>query len=328
MSERGLVDTPPFEQPETSVSAPSSADFYLQNEVDNIEPSIPPPIADVLLNPDRTHQREMYLDAVCDLHSYMKDILRSQRDFFDRNQAASWYAAKYRAELDVDSQTLNPDQRSAQVLSRLYLSSVNSLAELGVFLQTIRWMGRKSEEVEAAKIVYLRTRKDFQDDVDAYFDHFRGERTATIQEALMDTVNMARLLVSRRSWVDAKTHTHSHIFVGSILSERMIKLGVQNNGHPQPRYGDENEDRSPTKADVVLPREDGDFHVQVKMRWKRPRQFEIKPNKRPLHVYVPMGKLRTELTKKERRQLNASIRQKIAERATLQTGVDLVESMA
>jgi len=200
---------------------------------------IPPPILEVLLNRHSPGSREMYLDAACELQDYMRGLLLHEHDRYERNKAAAWYASNYHQELDVNPQGLSEDQQSALILSQLYLSAVGAHATLGMFIDTGRWMGRKSEEFEQAKLVYLEARKAFQKDADVFLDYFSGENTEAAQEALMDTVNMARLLVRRRIWVDAQSDTDTFVFVGSVLSERIVKIAMQRNCHAQTRYADE-----------------------------------------------------------------------------------------
>jgi len=78
---------------------------------------------------------------------------------------------------------------------------------------------------------------------------------------------------------------------------------------PETRYGDENEDRSPTQADVVWPRPTGDVYVQVKMRWTKPSELKVKLKKepKPTHVILPMQRLRSDLTAAEHAKVAAII---------------------
>jgi hypothetical protein len=220
---------------------------------------------------------------------------------------AAWYADSYRSELDTVPEELSHDQESALVLSRLYLSTVSSIGHLGQFIHVKRWLSIGSPEAQERKRIYLAARKQFQGDVDGYFSHFAYETSANVNEALQDTVNMAYLLVRGRNWVSAATDTYNHIFLGSVLSERAVMVSLRQHVNAGARYGTAEEDSSPTKADVVLPLPQGDMHVQVKMKWMEPTALDIRPNKKPLHVIVPMHVIRSGLTEEEDEKLAVSV---------------------
>ncbi len=332
MATRELAPTPFIQIPEVESAPQTGADFYIQEGDYRESRGLPglPPVLDLLLEPGRPGYREMYLDAPCSLHEYMKGLLQGERDKYERNKAAAWYARNYHEELDIDSEGLDPDQQSSLILSRLYLSAVNAHATLGMFIDTGRWMGRKSEEFEQAKLTYLEARKYFQEDSDTYLDHFATESTTTLHEALMDTVNMARLLVRRRSLVDAESDTDTFVFIGSVMSERIVKIAMQRNGHADARYADEHEEVRPIRADVVAPKDDGDLHIQVKMKWKKPKpKLKLQPNKQPPHIIIPMKMIRSEPNKRERKKLRELVELKRLEKlGALQTGVDELQSEA
>jgi hypothetical protein len=239
-------------------------------------------------------------------------------------------AEYYHDELDIDEQDLSREQRSNLALSRLYLSNISSLGNLRRLTQARHWLHKKDPAFQESKAKYLEARKVAQDDVDSFFRQFEHVSPSVRNETLIDVANMARLLVSNNEWVSAETDTHTHQFIGSILSERLVKVSLQRYVHPEARYGTAEEDSSPTKADVVLPLPQGDVHVQVKMKWMEPTEMEIKPKRKRMHVIVPMHVIRGGLTKIEHRQLKSSVRERLAELAmqALQTEVDEVELAA
>lgn len=290
------------------ISAPlTGADFSLKKAEALEDYPAAPEIAGVFLENEPTNSRGMYIDTVCGIHEFMKGLLNSQRDRYERHQTAAWYAREFHSQLDFDHGDMSPDHQSANVVSRLYLSAVEAHSTLGMFIEAGRWCGRKSEESQEAKLIYLESRKIFQEDLDEYLAHFNGEKPDTYLEVLMDIVNMARLAVRRRSFVDAESDTDTFIFVGSTLSEFLIKNAMQRNGLSNTRYADENEEVTPIHADVVDPdnpnQENG--YLQVKMKWKKDKpRFQIKPKKdKADHVIVPMKYLRPKLKNRERRKL-------------------------
>lgn len=116
---------------------------------------------------------------------------------------------------------------------------------------------------------------------------------------MQDTVNLARLTLNGHDFINAQTDDYTHVFLGSVLSERAVKESLQENIHPEARYGTEHEDKSPTKADVVFPISGGDMYVQVKMKWTKDTDLKVQPKKQPPHVIVPMQYMRSNLTTDE-----------------------------
>jgi hypothetical protein len=304
--------------PEHESALSSSADFslggpHLRLVDEDYEPG-PPQIVDVLL--DQTQEGQGAHPAhIIELKEYMKGLLESQKDKYYRNKMAAYYGEHYRGELDISTEGLTYGQQSNLVLAKLYFSSLSSLGELGMFIDTNRWMGNKAPEAETAKVEYLAARKVYQDDVDKFFEHFEDEPDETLLDVLKDVSNLARLTVNQREFLDAATDDHTHVFVGSVLSERLVKISMQEFIDPATRYGDENEDRSPTQADVVWPRPVGDVHVQVKMRWTKPTELKVKLKKKPkpTHVILPMQYLRSGLTPEEHAKVTTIISE-VAER--------------
>jgi len=283
-------------------SAPlPGADFlYPDNVIEFPLPKQPAEVRDVLLDRSDESAERPSLTNVAGLKDYMQSLLEGQRNRYRRGGIAADYAADFHAELDIDEAELSEQQSSTLMMARLYLSNVGSLGKLDQFIVTGRNYGRKSAEFEAAKVDYLAARKVLQDDIDRYFDHFEGKyEEIQLLESLMDIGNMARLTLNEHLWINAEGDTHTHIFLGSILSERLVKLSLKDNVHPQARYGTEEEDKSPTKADVVFPIKGGDMYVQVKMRWKRKTDLKVQPKKTPPHVIVPMQSMRANLTEDE-----------------------------
>lgn len=281
----------------------------IATRLDEVDISIEdrPEVIELLLNHEYRFEQGIYIDALYGLHDHMKTRLKGYTDRYDRTSWAARYADQYRDDLDIDDQDFTYEQQSALALSRLYLSSVSSLGHLGQFIYTNRWMRRKAPETKDAKIVYLAARKQFQEDVDSYFDHFIDEPLENVNEVLQDTVNMGRLLVNNQRWINSIGATYNHVFLGSVLSERAVMLSLQENVHPDARYGTAEEDSSPTKADVVLPLPQGDMHVQVKMKWQHPTELNIRPNKKPMNVIVPMHIIRGGLTSAEHMKLAISV---------------------
>jgi len=283
-------------------SAPlTGADFsYSDNVIEFPKKKQPAEILDVLLVNNEGGNPEPDAESVAGLKDYIQTLLGGQRNRYRRGGVAADYAAAFHHELEIDEAGLSVQQRSALMLARLYLSNVGSLGKLDQFITTNRLYGRKSARAENAKVDYLAARKVLQDDIDRYFDHFEDEcDELLLLETLMDVGNMARLTLSERPWINAEGDTYTHIFVGSILSERLVKVSLAENVHPETRYGTEEEDKSPTKADVVFPIRGGDMYVQVKMRWKKKVDLKVQPRKQPPHVVVPMQSIRASLTEEE-----------------------------
>lgn len=272
-----------------------------------------PEIVDLLLENSPQRGRHVYLDAIYGLHEHMFELL-ARTDYHDRNRLAVLYSEQFREELEIDEAELTPDQQATLALSRVYLSAVNSTAHLRQLMYTKRWFKRKAPETQEAKNQYLEARKRFQDDVDVYYEQFAEEHPQSVNDALYDLTGMARLAASNQRWVNAEADSHNHVFLGSVLSERVVRVSLQENVHPGARYGTAEEDRSPTKADVVLPLSEGDLHVQVKMKWMEPTKLDTRPQKKPFHAIVPMHVIRGALTKREGRKLARSV-MRVAEAA-------------
>jgi len=157
--------------PEHESALTQSADFFLEQRphlqlVDKNYRPTPPRILDVLLERPGYDQGPSPTNII-GLKEYMKGLLDGQDDRYYRNKMAADYGQHYRGELDVDTEDLTYDQHSNLVLAKLYLSSLSSLGELGMFIETNRWMGHKSSAAETAKVKYLTARKVYQDDVDS-----------------------------------------------------------------------------------------------------------------------------------------------------------------
>lgn len=294
-------------------SAPSSADFLFHNQpklqvVGESFVPFPPPLLETILAQEKAGDLTAQVDTVLELNEYFKGLLSNEHDKHYRNANAAYYADFYREQLDIDDRNLSYEQYSALIASRLYLSALSSLGHLGLFIETGKALGGKSPEFEDAKLDYLAARKVYQDDVDAFLDHFCEEADdKTLIAVLMDISNMTRLTMKEREFIDAKMDDDSHVFVGSVLSERLVKISMQEFIDPGVRYGDEDEDRSPTRADVVWPRDDGDVYVQVKMRWTKPINLKVQPKKKPPHVIVPLQSLRGDLTLQEHEKVTQII---------------------
>lgn len=275
-----------------------------------------PEVLDVLLDiPIATKEGILNLRPVTALHEHLGHALGGQTDWEARRSVAIDYSQYLHDELSVDQDGLNYHQRVNLSTSKLYLSNVAALGRLGEFLNTMRWTGKKSQESDDSKTVYLEARKVVQDDIDSYYDQIVGLSPDAASEGLVDIANLARLLNSGKEFVNHRMYSLTHVFIGSILSERLVMVSLQDNVDPAVRYGTAEEDRSPTKADVVLPTDNGDLYVQVKMKWKRPTDLRIKPKKKPMHVIVPMRSLRGSLSSDESRMLAQSVREKSAELA-------------
>ncbi|HEX5394768.1 MAG TPA: hypothetical protein VFW52_00170 [Candidatus Saccharimonadales bacterium] len=270
------------------------------------------------------------LEPVYGLQDHLKYSLKDRHEWLNRGLTAANIAERYHSELITDEQHLTRQERSNLALSRLYLSNISALGHLRQLTHARFWLNKKDPAFQESKVSYLEARKVAQDDVDNYFRQFEHVAAPVRNETLIDVANMARLLVSNNEWVSAETDTYTHQFIGSILSERLVKVSLQKYVNPEARYGTAEEDSSPTKADVVLPLPQGDMHVQVKMKWMEPTEMEIKPKPKRMHVIVPMHAIRGGLTKVEHRRLKSSIRERLAELAiqSLQTEVDGVELAA
>lgn len=242
-----------------------------------------------------------------DLQAHLKDVLSGYFDYYERGEAAAEIAESYHQRMESIMQGLTPEQRSNIVLSKIYLSAVRSLGRLRQFLFASSWMGKSSEDAQNSKNVYLTARKQFQTDVDDYFAYFVGESDQTLQQVLQNITSDARLLVTNRQWTSTSSIEQDHIFLGGVLSERAVAQSLREHFHPGTRYGTVEEDASPTKADVVLPLDDGDFHIQVKMKWKKRTNLRVQPKKHPPRVVVPMHEIRGHLTKEEDVSLRSSI---------------------
>jgi hypothetical protein len=265
------------------------------------------------------------MDTIAELQSYMRGLVAGQKGLYEGNIAAAWYAERYREELDISSNDLNYDQESALVLSQLYLSSVSANSRLRLFMFTSRWTGRGSPDAQRAKQDFLKARKFMQNDLDAYLDHFETESAESKYEVLTDTMNMARLVTMPERFVDADFYTNTHIFIGSVLSERMVKVAIEEMEEEEARYADEYEEVSPFGADVISNDIHGNpMHLQVKMRWRTPDKLRIKQQQTPPWIVVPMESLRDRLDIKEASKLRRFIRRERRRRAALalQTGED------
>lgn len=286
--------------PVANESALQSADFLYPNNVVEFPRPAQPEILDVLLAKSEGSRYSPDASSIFDLKEYTKWLLAGQRNYKQRIGIASQYAASFHNELDIDEAKLTEEQQVTLSLARVYLSSVGSLAKLGQFIAIGKQAGRKSKGAEAAKVEYLAARKVLQDDIDRYFEYFGEEASELVLlETLMDIGNMARLTLSEREVIDAQGDTNTFVFIGSILSERLVKVSLQKNVHPAARYGTEEEDKSPTKADAAYPIPGGEMYVQVKMKWTKPTELKVQPKKAPPHIIVPLQSLRADLTRKE-----------------------------
>lgn len=308
-----------FSPQEPYVSAPSSAVFYL---LDGLEKAAEQSVDDIILDSEAARGEGDYVTAIFGLRQHMSGLIGRYKDQHDRNKTAIDYACYYRDELRTDTpDDLTYDEQSSLMVAQVYLSALETLGQLGIFIETGRWTGRKSEDFADAKLDYLASRKKFQDDVDEYIDHFAEEPSEILYPNLIDTVNLARLTLKRRPFVTAEIDDHTHEFLGSVLSERAVMVSLRQHVHPETRYGTEEEDRSPTKADVVFPIPKGDMYVQVKMRWKKESDLKVQPKKQPPHVVMPMTYLRAHLTAEEDAKV-AEIISAAAERKNRQLEID------
>lgn len=306
-------------QQEHFVSAPSSADFYFP---EGLEQAAQQSVAEIVLESDAAYGEGDSVSAIFGLKDELSPLLKRYREKYEKNSAAADYAGYYREELlGFPSDGLTQDQEAALMVAQVYLSSLESLGQLGKFIETGKWTGQKSQASQEAKVTYLAARKKFQDDVDDYFDHFAAVSSESLYQTLVDTINLARLTISGKQFVDAETDNHTHVFLGSVLSERAVKASLQKSVHPGARYGTEDEDKSPTKADIVFPIRGGDMYVQVKMKWTKPTQLKVQPKKTPPHVIVPMQYIRGYLTGQETAKV-AEIISAAAERKELQLQID------
>lgn len=264
------------------------------------------------------HTREsgnqnVFIEALDGLQDHMREILRDTTEYCERGEAAAQLAEKYHQELEEITQPSSYEELSTLVLARVYLDAISSLGRLRQFLYA-----KKNKHADSLdrKSIYLTARKQFQEAVDSYFEHFDDESEETSHQVLREIVSSARLLVTNRKWADSLMNDHDHVFLGSVLSERMVAISLKEHVHPGARYGTATEDASPTKADVVLPFRQGDVHVQVKMRWMQPTRLKFHPNAQPPRVVVPMHNIRSDLTQAEDKKLASSIK-RVAARAVL-----------
>ncbi|MBX4201887.1 hypothetical protein KW803_03275 [Candidatus Saccharibacteria bacterium] len=295
------------------------ASFNVGNNISALTPSadflIEDPkteILDSLLNIPIDESLPRYnLNPVFALHDHLKHALSNHYDWTERRRAGASYADSLHEELEVDEtdMDLSYQLRANLVMARLYLSNVSALGYLGNFVNTKRLMTNSAPETKRSKEAFLESRKVLQDDVDYFYNNFAGAPNNLLMEALLDTANLARLLMHDREWVNTVTHDYTHQFIGSILSERLVKVSLQNHGYPDARYGTADEDSSPIMADIVLPNDAGDLHVQVKMKWTKPTDMQIMPERKPMHVVVPMHNMRDSLTKGEQKRLAKSVTQ-------------------
>jgi hypothetical protein len=299
----GRLAPAPFETQEQYVSAPSSADFLYQDDA----------IRDFLFDQASSSEKSFNFDAVYRVRENLKALVSEEPDAYERATLLGKYASQYRNALNVPPVELTPGERSVQVTSGLFLSNVSSLAAMRLFIVDRFWAPNRRVD-DRSKMLYLEKRKVYQEDVDKYYNYFRDDlSTEELDTRLIDIANSARLLVSRRDWVSAITDTNNHEFVGSVLSERVVKQSLKTK-FPQTRYGTAEEDASPTKADVVVPLGQSALHLQVKMKMTE-SEFKIRPEQSPMGVLVPMQVLRSQLTKAEQRQLVKAVSVKVGELA-------------
>jgi hypothetical protein len=320
MAEGRLAPAPSTPE-EHYVSAPLTGADFLSEE---FEASIQESITDPIISPESNVENPDSLGPVFLLRERMDSLLAKYREKYARSHAAADYAGYYRDELEIDDVGLTNEQKSALTVSKVYLSALESLGQLGKFIEVNKWVGRKSQDAEDAKVVYLASRKRFQEDVDDYFKIFSQEPEGILSStyiALQDTVNLARLTLNRQRFVTAETDDHTHVFLGSVLSERAVMISLKKYVHRDTRYGTEDEDKSPTKADVVFPIKGGDMHVQVKMKWQKDIDMKIQPKKKPPHVVVPMKSIRGDLNPGEHARL-AEIISAAAERKVIQFQIE------
>lgn len=167
---KGLEQTP-TSMPDLPVSAPPSADFYFDGA---FEAAYHQGASDILLESDAAYGEAEHISAIFGLRNHMSGLLDRYRERYDRNNAAAGYSSYYRDELvEIGGQNLSYDEKSAVILGKVYLSTLGSLGQLGKFIETGKWTGRKSADSERAKVAYLASRKEFQEDVDEYFTILR-----------------------------------------------------------------------------------------------------------------------------------------------------------
>jgi hypothetical protein len=282
-------------------SAPlSGADFLYPDNVGSVR--------DFLLDKTSSSEKSFNYGNIFRLQEHLKGLVGSEKDNYDRSTLLSHYAAAYRGALDIPHNQLTVGERSTKVTSGLFLSNVAALSELRVFIIDRFWTPKTASN-DSSKKRYLERRKVYQEDIDTYYDYFRDDMTvAQLDGNLLDIANAARLLVSRQEWAGAITDSNNHEFVGSVLSERVVKQSLRN-AYPETRYGTAEEDASPTKADVVVPLGRSALHLQVKMRINE-AEFTVHPDRTPMGVVVPMQTLRSQLTKPEHRQLLREVSKK------------------
>lgn len=273
-------------------------------------------ILDVLLRVKR-HEGSKHTDAVSGIKEYLEGLIPQHFDSYKQSDVAAAYAVDFHDEIDIDLEALSRDQQSNLVLAKLYLSGVASFARLDQLVFT-RWRkGKKTDDFHAAKLNYLEARKIFQDDVDSYFEHFKDEPERIALDTLMDISDMGWLTIHDHTWMNAENSEYTYMFLGSVLSERLVKDSLKQYVHPAARYSEKDEDASPIKADVVLPIPKGDLYVQVKMNMDEGADLEVRPRKKQPRIVVPMSSMRTELTDDEHSKIAESIKF-AAERKTVQ----------
>jgi hypothetical protein len=300
----GRLAPAPFSNEEHYVSAPlTGADFSYDADA----------IRDFLF--DRASDRGKAIDfsAIYRVQKHLKSLVNEDYDSYSRSAVLGEYASRYRSALEISPNVLTPGERSVQVTSGLFLSNVAALAALRTFVIDRFWTPKMIND-DRPKKLYLEKRKVYQEDIDSYYDYFNGDLPPDeLDDSLMDIAHTARLLVSRKDWVGAITTTNNHEFVGSVLSERVVKQSLRNK-FPETRYGTAEEDASPTKADVVVPLGQLALHLQVKMKMTA-SEFRILPDRTPMGVVVPMPNVRSRLTKPERNQLVKAVSEKAEELA-------------
>jgi len=282
-------------------SAPlPSADFLYTSEIDAAR--------DFLLDKTSGSEKSFNYGNIHRIQEHLRVLAEGERENYDRSALLSHYASQYRSVLNIPPSQLSVGERSAQVTTGLFLSNVAALAELRMFIIDRFWTPKLASS-DSSKKLYLEKRKVYQEDIDTYYDYFHDDLSVQqMDDGLMDIANVSRLLVARQEWVGAITDSNNHEFVGSVLSERVVKQGLRNM-FPQTRYGTAEEDASPTKADVVVPLGQSALHLQVKMRMSD-TEFRVHPDRTPMGVLVPMPRLRSQLTKREHRQLLREVSRK------------------
>lgn len=253
-----------------------------------------------------TTDEGIHLDPVRATKEELNKLLNHQPSLYDRNKAAIYYADLYRRE--IEAALLDAEQQRAAVVNKVFLSSVGSTAQLRRFITAGFILGDKDSYTAARKRIYLEARKQFQADVDGFFDYFSHEPAATRGESLREIVTMSRELVSGKR-KDIASAMYVHHFLGSVLSERAVKVSLQKNVHEKTRYGTAEEDRRPYMADIVVPMPEGNMPLQVKMRTVEDARFVVRPLRKVPHVFMPMPmpELRAELTSEEHETLALSI---------------------